>query len=471
MGSFTGLGILSLILGSSALACRGSYYGVNLENVSDIAAKSINLYLLGGASDLALRLLLPGVAEYLAEYPGNKIQVIGSGRHAPDDYRATIREALGSEGIAPDAALPVADNARFVAGDATEPDDLTKLLRAGPVADRRILYFALPPAITLEVVEALHEVDLPEGLMLALEKPFGEDATSARKLNDELLSITGEDNIFRVDHFKAESATRNLTGLVDSNALIAAAWDNRSVAAIDIVYEEALGLEGRADFYEQTGATRDMVQSHLLQTMAQVMTPGGGAGTADLLAAARVDLDTVRRARYTAGEVEGRQLPAYVDEEGVDPANQTETLVQLCLEVDTERWRGVPVTLRTGKAIGQGQQNITVTFHQTGADMETPGARLILPFTDDVFAELNVPDHGDPGGRQRVTLHSDLVPSRLSPYGRVLRAIVAEDASAAVAAEGPALAWELLEPVLSAFESGQIELAEYPAGSGGPVGW
>ncbi|NLE56643.1 MAG: glucose-6-phosphate dehydrogenase, partial [Lentisphaerae bacterium] len=251
----------------------------------------------------------------------------------------------------------------------------------------------------------------------------------------------------------------------------AASWSGRHIELVDITFDETLALEGRAEFYDNNGATRDMIQSHLLQVMAHVLAVGGSSGPGDILDATAVIPGTARRARYTAGTIDSRQLPSYVDEEGVDPDRGRETLVQLDLKVDTEQWKGVRVRLRSGKAVGDPQQAIAVTYRiPEGAEEDTP-ARLVLPFTDDIFLELNVPDHGYRDNLQRVTLHSDLVPSRLSPYGRVVRALIDDDHRVEVPVGAPQRSWEILQPVLDAFTAGEIPMEEYPAGSCGPAAW
>ncbi|WIM72128.1 hypothetical protein QP028_12445 [Corynebacterium suedekumii] len=127
--------------------------------------------------------------------------------------------------------------------------------------------------------------------------------------------------------------------------------------------------------------------------------------------------------------------------------------------------------LRSGKAVGDPQQAIAVTYRiPEGAEEDTP-ARLVLPFTDDIFLELNVPDHGYRDNLQRVTFHSDLVPSRLSPYGRVVRALIDDDHRVEVPVGAPQRSWEILQPVLDAFTAGEIPMEEYPAGSCGPAAW
>ena len=438
--------------------------------------QTVTFYILGGAGDLVRRLLIPGMAGYLREYEGTRINIVASGRSEIDDYPQLVRDSLAEADTEVEDRVvdSLAGQASFLVSDATDPAELQELLDSREPGDRPVLYFALSPSVTAQAVDALAGVTLPEGIVLALEKPFGEDADTARELNEKLWKITGEENIFRVDHFNCETALSNLVGLMGANAIFSAGWNNKAVKSIEIVYDESLGLEGRAEFYDHNGAVRDMLQSHLLQVMAHALAADTGDTVTDILAATDIDPDSLRRARYTAGEAGGEQLPDYAQEEGVDPERGTETLFQLTVHVDTDRWRGVPVTLRSGKAIGHPRREIAISYRREGFPEETelqPGSRLVFPFTDEVVLEANVSDHGYSHNLQRVELRTELVPSKLTAYGRVVRAILDRSDAAEVPADAPRRAWEIVEPVLTAFENNDIPLEEYPAGSAGPEGW
>lgn len=438
----------------------------------------VNFLILGGASDLARRLLIPGIAGYLAEHPEpeTQIRIHGVGRSEVDDYPGLIRDALAESDreISGTVVDHLAGGARYTVADATDPGDLSALLIAPDSETTTIVYFALAPAVTSDAVDAVAEAGLPEQAVLVLEKPFGEDAASSAELNEKLLAVTDEDHIFRVDHFNFETALSNLTGLIGANALFAAGWDNRSVESVEICYEESLALEGRAEFFDANGAVRDMLQSHLLQVMAHALATGANDHPTDILAATTIDPESARRARYTAGDVDGTHIPAYAAEDGVDPERETETLFQVVAQVDTERWRGVPVTLRSGKAMSDPRQEININYRRHGHADELelkPGTVLTFPFTDEVAMSVNVSDHGYHKNLQRVSLEAELVPARLSAYGRVMRAVMRGDHAREVAAAAPAQSWEIVEPVLAAFAAGTAPLEEYPAGSRGPEGW
>ncbi|MGO1383475.1 MAG: glucose-6-phosphate dehydrogenase [Arachnia sp.] len=433
---------------------------------------ALDFVVLGGAGDLARRLLLPGLAQYMAEDPSLDVTLVGAGLTDEQGYEGSIREALQSAGAPEESSHRLVAQTSWMTVDATSPEDLARLLsgRTG----RTILYFALSPAITKLTVDALAQVDLPDGIEFALEKPFGTDVESARALNKALLRFTDEDHIVRSDHFLGMSGTVNLCGLLQTNRPLQATWQGQSVASVTLVFDETIALEGRAKFYDANGSTRDMLQSHLLQTMARALAdPGDGPeGPAAILAATRVhgDIDkAVRRARYIAGVIDGHHLPDYASEDGVNASRGTETLAQVTFTVDTDAWRGVPIILRSGKAIGDPRKEITVDYLPVD---DANGTTLRLSFEDDsVLMEMNVTDPANRDALQRVTFHTKLLPSTLSAYGRVVQGLVRRSGATELHSDSSTLAWEIMEPVLEAFDDDVVPLEEYPAGSSGPEGW
>ncbi|MDA0642555.1 hypothetical protein [Nonomuraea ferruginea] len=243
-----------------------------------------------------------------------------------------------------------------MAADVTDDGDLRRLLacRRG----RLTLYFALPPAVTVESCRALTRIGVPDGTRMVLEKPFGTDAASAAALNELLHALVPESHVHRVDHFLGMSTVLNILGVRFANRVIEPLLTAEHVEAVDIVFDETLGLEGRAGFYDETGALRDMIQSHLLQVLTfAAMSPPSTLEQLDVRDAKAEVLRAThvwggrperfsRRARYTAGTIDGRPLPSYVDEAGIDAARRTDTLAEVVFAVDTWRWAGVPFGTR-----------------------------------------------------------------------------------------------------------------------------
>lgn len=323
---------------------------------------STTLLILGASGDLTSRLLLPGIATLLRAEPDRRVDVVGADLRelTADDWHDRVHTALQLDGVVGPGAKAVLRSTRYVAGDATDPASLRALLESID-CDRLVIYFALPPQVTEPVCRALEQTGVPEGTILAIEKPFGASLESARELNALVTRIVPEDRVFRIDHFLGLHTVLNLLGLRFANRLLEPVWDRDSIAKVEVLYDETVTLEGRAGYYDRNGALRDMIQSHLLQIMALIaIEPIASVAARDLrdavgqvLRAARV-ADPVahsRRARYTAGSIDGREVPDYVAEEGVDASLGTETLAEVQVEVATARWAGVPFILRSGKSL------------------------------------------------------------------------------------------------------------------------
>jgi glucose-6-phosphate 1-dehydrogenase len=348
-----------------------------------------------------------------------------------------------------------------------------------------VVYLALPNTIFLPTLQALAEVGLPDGAIVAVEKPFGRDRADAEQLNAVLHELLPEESIFRTDHFLAMQTVLNILGLRFANRVFEPLWNAQHVDRIDIVFDETLGLEGRAGYYDTAGALRDMLQNHLLQQLAIIAMEPPTAIDASTLAARKSDVlravrpptdlarDTVR-ARYTAGTVDGRVLPDYTAEEGVDPARGTETYAEYTVTIDNWRWAGVPFRLRSGKALGADRHEIVVRFKPVphlafgDEDPEPDVLRLRLE-PDGIALELNLNGAGDPFDLERRTLAIDLPPNRLSAYGLLLEAMLAGDATLSISDVEAEESWRIVEPILAAWSADEVPLLEYPAGSDVPV--
>ena len=447
------------------------------------------LLVLGASGDLASRLLLPARGKLLAVEGGRRVRLGGAGTEQLDSegWRSLLGTALDADpGAGPALEALLADTA-YVSADVTSEAGLRDVLAAceGPTA----IYFALPPAVTIKACEALQRNGVPEGTVLALEKPFGHDADSARQLNELLLRLVPESRIHRVDHFLGRSTVLNLLGVRFANRVLEPVWNSEHIERVDIVYDEQLALENRARYYDHAGALVDMIQSHLLQVLAFfAMEPPASVGEADLRDAKGIVLRAIRlwgddpvaasrRARYTAGRIGERDLPAYVDEDGVDPANNTETLAEVTLEVATWRWAGVPFTLRSGKAHGHRRREVMVTFKPAerlpdGLEGDAQPDILHVALAPEVVSlELNMNGPGDPDILNREVMEADFDPGRLDAYGEVLRGILDGDPALSIRGDNAEQCWRILEPVLLAWREDRVPIEEYPAGAAGPPTW
>ncbi|GHD02355.1 glucose-6-phosphate dehydrogenase [Zhihengliuella salsuginis] len=448
------------------------------------------LLILGASGDLTSRLLLPGLATLLTVEGERSVTVVGSDlpEMTADAWEARVTSSFEAAKAA--EALPrVLDDTRYVAGDATDRDTLAGLIGSLDVdADNPlVVYFALPPQVSAKVCTTLAGIDLPANTTLALEKPFGYDAQSAKELNELLAQSVPEDRVFRIDHFLGLYTVLNLLGLRFANRLLEPVWNRDSIEKVEIFYDETVTLEGRAGYFDRAGALRDMIQSHLLQVMAVVaMDPPASVGQRDLrdaigqiLRAATV-VDPVacsRRARYTAGSIGDRRVPDYAAEEGVDPDLGTETLAEVEVEIANHRWAGVPFILRSGKSFGRVRKQVVVHFKPPAhvpdglLGRDTPDTLTIDLRPDTFTLSLTTNGAGDAFTLGRTDLVGELGGSQLEPYGEVLSSMLDCNPRLAVRGDAAEECWRIVEPVLDAWERDDVELETYPAGSQGPDNW
>ena len=322
------------------------------------------LVILGASGDLTGRYLLRALAElsHATLLPAD-LDIVGVARQNWDD--TTFREQAARRLVRHAGKLPrevrddLVSRLRYLRGDSTDSHILQSAVTGagGPV----LVYLALPPFVFAPAIGELAAAGLPADSRIVVEKPFGTDLASARDLNELLHQHFPEESVFRIDHFLGKQTVQNVLGLRFANRLFEPLWCAEHIAAVDIIWDETVALEGRAGYYDHTGALRDMVRNHLLQllTLIAMERPAGlgegplrDAKVAVLQAVPTHDDDAVRtctvRGRYTAGQIDGRPIPDYTAESGVDPTRHTETFAEVILSVDHDRGQGVPFRLRIG---------------------------------------------------------------------------------------------------------------------------
>ncbi|HKE98783.1 MAG TPA: glucose-6-phosphate dehydrogenase [Actinomycetes bacterium] len=447
------------------------------------------LAIFGATGDLTGRYLLPALAALrAARHLDDRFQLVGAGREDWDSEtfrRWATAQLERHAGDAPAAARHAAvDAARYRRVDLADPTSVAAVIAGdGPVA----AYLALPPAAFSAAVSTLHDAGLPPGSRIVLEKPFGEDLASAVELNRLLADTLPEEAVFRVDHFLAMTTVQNLLGTRLANRVLEPIWNSAHIAEVEIVWDESLALEGRAGYYDGVGALKDMVQNHLLQLLCLVaMEPPISFGERDLrdrkvdvLRSVRPFSDhdltrRTRRGRYLAGRIGDREVPAYVDEQGVSPELRTETFAEVELELDNWRWTGTTFRLRSGKALGRDRKEVAVRFrpvpHQPfGHSGEAQPNLLRFGLDPETLTlELTGSGGGAPFTLAPMTLTSVLDPPELPAYGRLLLDVLNGDAALSIRGDEAEEAWRILEPVLDAWSKDLVPLQEYPAGSDGP---
>ena len=448
------------------------------------------LLVLGADGDLSNRLLLPGLGTLLASdwRPERSLLLLGAGLKdiSGAAWHRRVREAFAGAGVRGRRVTDTARRSRYEVADVSNIDDLARLLTQ--CEGTPAIYFALPPAVTARVCQSLRVVALPPGTVLAMEKPFGVDLQSARELNEVVASLVPEEQVFRVDHFLGRSDVLNILGLRFANRLLEPVWNNNHVERIEIVNDESLTLENRAGYYDRAGALVDMIQSHLLQVMTLLMMDPVSSidersfrdAKSEVLRATRLygsPRTASRRARYTGGTIGNRTVPAYTREEGVDPSRRTETLAELTLEVRNWRWAGVPVTLRSGKALGRARKEAVVTMKPVphlpdglyGSDTRDSITLGFKPPRLSIHLDVNGP--GDHFDLEVIDTQAALDPGDLPAYGEVLAGLLDGDPLLAVRGDNAEECWRIVEPVLAAWRKDEVPMDTYRAGSGGPTGW
>jgi glucose-6-phosphate 1-dehydrogenase len=446
------------------------------------------LAIFGATGDLTGRYLLPGLAALReAGHLGDDFRLTGAAREGWDTaefQRWAAGQLSRNAGHLPASTRDaIVSASRYRQADVTDPASVAAVIEGeGPVA----AYLALPPAVFPAAVSALHDAGLPPDSRIVLEKPFGEDLHSAVELNRLLADCVPEQAVFRVDHFLAMTTVQNLLGTRLANQVLEPIWDAAHIARVDIVWDESLALEGRAGYYDWIGALKDMLQNHLLQILCLVaMEPPLSLGERDLrdrkmdvLRSVRplTDADVAqrtRRGRYLAGRIGDRQVPAYADEDGVDPARRTETFAEMELELDNWRWAGTVFRLRTGKALKRDRKEVAVHFrpvpHLPFGHTGEPHPNVLRFGLDPETLSLELTGIGATARNLvPLTLGARLDPPELPAYGRLLLDVLDGNAALSIRDDEAEQSWRVVTPVLSAWSKDLVPLEEYPAGSDGP---
>lgn len=438
------------------------------------------LVLFGASGDLAGRYLLPALAVLHTRglLPAG-LDVMGVARQDWDDdgFRRFAADWLEREATAVSASSrqELVSALRYRRADVTDPNGVGEVLRSigsEPVA----AYLALPAGAFPPAFGSLAAAGLSDGSRIALEKPFGEDLHGAMELNaliERTFGAASEQTVFRVDHVLGMGTVHNLLALRRGSRVPAALWNGDQIEEIQILWEETIALEGRAAFYDRTGALKDVVQNHVLQVLALVAMEPDERDVRDrklealrsVRALKRHDvLRSTRRARYSAGRLSGtgggddRAVPAYVEEDGVDPDRGTETFAEVLLELETPRWAGTRFRLRAGKALARRRKGVVVRFRPPGRDE----LRIGLDGPDDVELQLTG------AAPEPLTLASPPYEADLPAYGRLLLEILSGGTALSVGGDEAEEAWRIVTPILETWADGRTPMDEYPAGSDGP---
>jgi len=333
------------------------------------------IVLFGATGDLAKRKLLPGLFHLaVAGLMPERYRIIGSAPSSSamtgDQFREHARQAVeqfGSAKPAGDAWDAFASALSFASADS---DNYAPLASAVQTAEKeiggtpgRLFHLAVPPVAFASVVAMIGAMGLAPGSRVIIEKPFGTDLASARALDQKVHAVFDESQIFRIDHFLGKESVDNILAFRFANGLFEPVWNREHIRYVQIDVPETLTIEGRAAFYDQTGAYRDMIVTHLFQVLGfAAMEPPTSLDAKPLKEEKGKVFDALRP--IDVRHVVRGQYEGYRQEPGVPPGSQTETMVAVRAEVDNWRWAGVPFFLRSGKAMGASRQVMTLGFRE-----------------------------------------------------------------------------------------------------------
>jgi glucose-6-phosphate 1-dehydrogenase len=446
------------------------------------------LVVFGATGDLAARKLFPGFFRLYREgLMPEQFRIIGSGRHSPgsdDDFRAHVRQALEKHGECnPDKGWDeFASRLRFVTSSADDGTDLAQAVTDAEAeidaSGQRLVYLSVPPKAAQDMVRMLGRTGLAKDCALVIEKPFGHDYDSARELNATLHEFLEEDSIYRIDHFLGKEAAQNILALRFANGMFEPIWNRDHISYVQIDVPEAIDIQGRAGFYEETGAFRDMIVTHLLQILGIVALEPPSRIDAEALHLERTKLfDSIRPLdpeHVVFGQYEGyRDVPDVADD------SKVETFAAMEVRVDTWRWSGVPFYLRTGKAMAEGRRTVTIGFteaplrifpHQPDESFVRP-SELVFELSDDPQVRIEVmakiPGPVIDLGRAALTLDVEAAfdgADGLEAYERLLHDVMQCERLLFTRSEQIERLWQVCAPVLE----NPPESSPYAEGSWGP---
>lgn len=408
------------------------------------------LLIFGITGDLAKRKLLPALDEILKSDEFDNVSIVGISRRAIELPLSVSERVRG--------------RTTLFKMDMSDPDDYARLKREMTRDnDSVIAYLSVPPLAVGQIVRMMGEAGLnTPNVKVLLEKPFGIDHVSSIEMNDLLDEYFSEDQVYRIDHYLAKEMAQNIVMFRRSNALFARLWNREAIELIEIIASEKIGIEGRAEFYEQTGAMRDVLQGHIMQLLALTLMdipenfewkdlPRLRLGALEALQSA--DPDQAVRAQYEGYENEVNNI-----------GSQTETFVAATLYSDDEDWRDVPLRVITGKALDKKATEIRVYFRKSH-ESQTNCLKLKIHPDEGVSIVLNVKKPGYTRELEEHTLSFSYPENTRLPdaYEQVIVDSIRSDQSLFTTGEETVESWRVLQPLLDTWSMSE-EMPKYHVG-------
>jgi glucose-6-phosphate 1-dehydrogenase len=483
-----------------------------VEGLERLPVHPTTLVIFGATGDLALRKLFPAL--YNLAHEGSlpeRFNLIGMSRRdlGDDVFRKTVSESIEHYSRRkPDAHVldALLRQARYVPGSFDDQDAYGRLTHAAEEFDEsagvefnRVFYLSTAPEFFPVIVKALGGAGLNEkpgcAVRVVIEKPFGYDLDSARALNRTVRGVFHERQVYRIDHYLGKETVQNLLAFRFANAMFEPVWNRNYIDSVQITAAEDIGIGTRAEYYEGSGALRDLVQNHMLQLMTLLCMEPPSTFSADKLRDEKVKIaQAVKvpveaevpgmavRAQYGPGVSAGERVRGYLEEDGVPGTSTTETYAALRLEVSNWRWAGVPFYLRTGKRLARRVTEIAVTlkpvphlaFRQGGSVGVQPN-QLVLTVQPDEGVSLSL-GAKIPGPRMRIRpvnmefrYGTSFLSESPEAYERLILDAMRGDASLFTREDEVRAFWTICDPVLNAWSAMPGPLPQYAAGSAGPA--
>ena len=470
-----------------------------------IPADPFDLVIFGGTGDLAKRKLLPALFHRDHDGQlGEDSRIIASSRKAltREDFVALVEEALRAH--LPGDEIDADTWQRFSARLHHHQQDVTSQQGWGDLArllDEKpehicVFYLATLPSLYGPAARNLDQAGLAaDGARIVLEKPVGQNYSSAREINDEVGRFFAEKNIYRIDHYLGKETVQNLMALRFANSLMEPLWRRGAIDHVQITVSEQLGTGGRADFYDRTGTLRDMLQNHMLQLLCLVAMEAParmhhedirGEKIKVLRALRPITAENVKRVtvrgQYVSGAIGQEVVPAYQDELEHGETSNTETYVAVKAEIDNWRWAGTPFYLRSGKRLRGKSSEIVIQFHPVAhsifsRDSGTMEAnRLTIRLQPDEGVELSmVTKEPGPGAFKLRSLPLNLSFSEAyelrypDAYERLLMEVLRGDPALFMHRDEVECAWHWVDGIIDSWETTEMPAQPYVAGTWGPT--
>jgi len=472
-----------------------------VEGLERLPVHPTALVIFGATGDLAHRKLLPALYELVA---------VSRSAHSDEDFQAIARASVQRfSRTKPDPAVldGLLSEMRYISGLFDDDSVYAELGRALAELDERagyplsrVFYLATAPQFFPVIVKELGNSGLNQAgedsdARVVIEKPFGYDLASARKLNADVLEVFDESQVFRIDHYLGKETVQNMMAFRFANALFEPVWNRNYVDRVEITAAEDIGIEGRAGYYEGAGALRDLVQNHMLQLLALLTMEPPTAFEANRLRDEKLKVleaivppdlhdvpDMAVRAQYAAGVQGGVPVPGYREENGVSSDSRTETYAALRLHISNWRWAGVPFYLRTGKRLTRKVTEIAVQLKpvphlalQSQGSIGVQPNEIVLTVQPDEGVSISL-GAKIPGTRMRIRpvnmeFHygTSFVSQSPEAYERLILDAMRGDATLFTRNDEVEALWGIIDPILTAWkEDTTSPIPQYSAGSQGP---